>query len=391
MGHSEQGEILAMNNYLPAGNGLNVQALSRIFDKRATSYKFAFFQALLTICSQRGFTHIDGKIECKSLAVEMAAFAWYPHTFHKLSFGHQDELGNILNLLNYCVDRGGLGSRDTMRQLRTALNEKYLEIKLDKLLRYVPLRLLTPFFEGSLKGEYDHKKNNLIRSFADEAFSSEAPPLYRLTDNDTKVQIHPNWLRYLKENFGIVNGWMSHQWVEFLQSKNPNVPAISCKTRPPASRASLARQIGNWRQVIEKTEVRCIYSNEILRSNSFQIDHFLPWSFVCHDQPWNLIPAVPPANAAKGNWLPSTDYFNRFIKLQSSGLSVLRTQLSKHDWKVHSEPFLVDLRMTEESLVDFHSLGEALRSTLLPLLALAKQTGFSANWEYPGAVACFDN
>jgi hypothetical protein len=92
----------------------------------------------------------------------MAAFAWYPHTFHKLSFGHQDELGNILNLLNYCVDRGGLGSRDTMRQLRKALNEKYHEIELDKLLRYVPLRLLTPFFEGSLKGESDHKKNDLI-------------------------------------------------------------------------------------------------------------------------------------------------------------------------------------------------------------------------------------
>jgi len=36
MGHSEQGEILVMNNYLPAGNGLNVQALSRIFGRRAT-------------------------------------------------------------------------------------------------------------------------------------------------------------------------------------------------------------------------------------------------------------------------------------------------------------------------------------------------------------------
>lgn len=158
MGHPEQGEILAMNNYLPAGNGLNVQALSRIFDNRATSYKFAFFQALLNICSQRDFTNIDGKIECKSLAVEMAAFAWYPHTFHKLSFGHQDELGNILNLLNYCVDKGGLGSLDTMRQLRTALNEKYQEIELDKLLRYVPLRLLTPFFEGSLRGNLTIKR-----------------------------------------------------------------------------------------------------------------------------------------------------------------------------------------------------------------------------------------
>jgi hypothetical protein len=112
------------------------------------------------------------------------------------------------------------------------------------------------------------------------------------------------------------------------------------------------------------------------------MDHFLPWSFVCHDQPWNLIPVLPAANAAKGNWLPSTHYVERFAKAQSNGLSALRARLSEREWALHAEPFLSDLHIEDETLFDSQKLGEALRTTLLPLIALAKQTGFSPNWEY---------
>jgi HNH endonuclease len=376
-----------MNNYLPLMSGLNVQALSRSFESTATSYKFMFFQAILHICSERGFTKFDGKVSCKELAVEMAAFAWYPHTFHNLSFGRLDELGKILDLLPFTVEGSSLANSAFRKKLRAALLDNYQHIGLGSLLRHVPFRLLTPFFESELRGVPDQRKISLIRALADKAFTSEAPPLYRLTAQDTAVEIHPKWLAYLQESLGLVNGWLSHNWVAFLQSRNPNVPAVPCKTQPLISRMSLNTQFKRWRRIIEATEMRCIYSGERLNPNHFEVDHFLPWSFICHDQPWNLVPVLPAANASKGNRLPDIEFVERFIKVQSIGLSLSKHQLSVREWALQSEPYLADLRISEDDLLSHDKLSGVLKPTMLSMIALAKQSGFTPDWKYRNKLA----
>jgi hypothetical protein len=387
MGNFGQGEILVMNTSLPFMSGLNVSALTRSFERTATSYKFAFFRALLNLCNERGFTRFDGKISCKELAIEMAAFAWYPYAFHKLSFGRQDLLGKTLDLLAFSSDGWGLNSAESKNRLRRALDDNYHTIGLDSSLRYVPHRLLTPFFERELSGKRDHEKNSMIRALADGAFCSDTPPLYRLVEKDTQLEMHPRWLAYLQESFCIVSGWLTHHWVDYLQSRNPNVPAISRKIQPPPSRQSLIVQVKRWRRLIATSAVRCIYSDEVLGPNSFELDHFVPWSFVCHDQPWNLMPVLPAANASKSNRLPSIHYMNKFIDSQANGLSQAESQFNAREWEVHTEPFLVDLRLTQEGLRSRIKLSEALKSTLLPMIALAKQSGFSPDWKYRNKLA----
>lgn len=382
LGYSEKCRMFVVNNSLPLMSGLNIQALSRIFDSTATSYKFTFFQAILNICSQRGFTKFDGQITCKELAVEMAAFAWYPHTFHKLSFGRLDELGKILDSLPFSVEGSSLANGAVRKKLRVALMDNYQRIGLDSLLRHVPYRLLSPFFEATLRGIPDQRKISLIRALADKAFTSDKPPLYRLAEQDTVVEIHPKWLDYLQESFGVVSGWLSHNWVAFLQSRNPNVPAIPCKIQPPTSRASLNTQIKRWRRVIESSKSRCIYSGVILNPNHFELDHFVPWSFICHDQPWNLVPVLPAANASKGNRLPDAKYVDKFVRFQSEGLYQFKSILSAREWVLHSEPYLADLHITEAGLLSPAELSELLGSTLSPIIGLAKQSGFYPDWEY---------
>lgn len=387
LGYSGKSEVLAMSNCLPLMSGLNVQVLSRTFDNTATSYKFTFFQAILNICSERGFTKFDGKVSCKELVIEMAAFAWYPHTFHKLSFGRLDDLGKILDLLPFTVEGSSLANSAVQKKLRAALLDNYQHIGLDSLLRHVPFRLLTPFFELTLRGMPDQRKISLIRALADKAFTSETPPLYRLTEQDAAVEIHPKWLVYLQESFGLVSGWLSHNWVAFLQSRNPNVPAIPCKTQPPISRASLNTQFKRWRRIIETSEMRCIYSGERLNPNHFEVDHFLPWSFICHDRPWNLVPVLPAANASKGNRLPDTKFVESFINIQSIALSLSKRQLSVREWALQAEPYLADLRINEDDLLSHFKLSGALKSTMLPMIALAKQSGFSPDWKYRNKLA----
>lgn len=371
-----------MISALPNTSKVDVQIFSRIFESTKTSYKFAFLQALLTICRDRGFTQFDGKISFKELAVEMAVFAWYPHTFHKLSFGRLDELGQILDELNFSADGISLTNIETNKRLRTALLQDYKKINLESILRYVPFRVLTPFFEESLIGIKDHKKNSTIRDMADELFFSKNPPLYRFIDHDLKVEIHPDWLAYLQESFGVVRGWLQNNWISFLQNRNPNTPAISLKIAPPLSRSSIDSQSKLWRRIIESSDLRCIYSGLVLSPTNFEVDHFLPWSFVCHDQPWNLMPVLPEANASKNNRLPNPKYVDNFIETQFLGLNKASELLNPRQWNSHIEPYLVDLRLTEEGLLSQIQLANALKATLLPMLALANQTGFSPNWEF---------
>ena len=49
----------------------------------------------------------------------------------------------------------------------------------------------------------------------------------------------------------------------------------------------------------------------------YEIDHFIPWSFVMNDELWNLMPMDSSLNSAKSNRLPKWDpFFSRFADNQ---------------------------------------------------------------------------
>jgi hypothetical protein len=96
----------------------------------------------------------------------MVAIAWYPHTFFHLSFGIQDQLADILNKLDFSVEERVIARAHTQQRLRQAISLQSDKMKLDELLRYVPFRLLTPFFDTGLRSQKDSSKNEAIRDGA---------------------------------------------------------------------------------------------------------------------------------------------------------------------------------------------------------------------------------
>jgi len=47
------------------------------------------------------------------------------------------------------------------------------------------------------------------------------------------------------------------------------------------------------------------------------IDHFVPWSYVAHDEMWNLNPTTKSINSFKSNKLPDWNtYFKRLAMLE---------------------------------------------------------------------------
>lgn len=66
------------------------------------------------------------------------------------------------------------------------------------------------------------------------------------------------------------------------------------------------------------SDIYDIYSGSHIEQNEYEIDHFVPWSFVTNDEMWNLIPVNPSLNASKEiNFLTGIDIFLVLLKINS--------------------------------------------------------------------------
>jgi len=376
---------------LPSSDNLNVSGLSRLFEDTTNSYKFLFFLSLLDILRRRYFD-VSDSISFEDLIIEMLANAWYPHTFFKLSFGRQDKVAQKLDSLDLVIEEPILQFTDTDKTLlRQAISSQDLYDVVSHLRRYVPFRLIVPFVEMDLGNVSRGKGNQLdaaMPGIVERCFESRKP-LYRF--NSTRYRdcyeiiVHPDWASYLEKHYSIVRGWVAWEWLRYMQKRNPSTPAISSKLFMPKKRESLKKQTDYWKLVLRYTDIRCIYSGELIDSKRFSLDHYIPWSFVAHDQLWNLIPTLPEINSSKSNNIPSRRHFDDFVKLQHLGLKVTHKshQEAGKNWKTLVEPFSLDLALSSNSqLLDFHTLKKAYERTLQPLENLALTQGFSGNWSY---------
>lgn len=371
-----------MNCLLPPSNKVNISSLGCLFENTTNSYKFVFFQAIINLLQKTQPTDGSVLLKMEELAVEMVALAWYPHAFCKLSFGTADKLGRVLDRLQFSLNERAIAHAVTRKNLRNAIKNQYDQIGIKGLLRYVPYRLLTPFFPDRLHGKLDSQKDQLIFELSVESYETKDPALYRFVDDGSAIEIHPDWVTYLTESWRIVEGWVGKNWIDYLQSRNPNTPSIPNKISPPLNRSPLTSQTNYWRAVINEKSVNCLYSGVALNPREFALDHFIPWSFVCHDQIWNLIPVTKEANSSKSNSLPSDYYLDGFIKLQLEGLKITRRKFNEGAWSKLTEPFVSDLRIVPENLLDEKSLKAAYHEILPSMMSLAGRIGFHAGWKH---------
>lgn len=378
---------MASTQELPQSERVNVSVLSQFFDNTTNSYKYLFFMSLLDIIKRRQFDTLS-PINFKEIIVDMLANAWYPHNYFKLFFGPQDQIANKLDALDLVINEPILKFIDTDKKLlRKTINAQNLDDIITFISRYVPFRLIRPFFAQETKGLLDTKVNQTLIELANHQFEV-TKPIYRFDSeylkDCTAIVLHQDWVEYIAYNYSIVRGWISWEWLKYMQRCNPSTPAIANKLFPPQNRESLTNQTKYWKLILEHSEINCIYSNAILKKESLSLDHYLPWSFVAHDQLWNLIPTIPSVNSAKSNNIPSVDrYFDKFVELQHLGLSISYKQMKERLWEGYIESYLSDLRIVNKNnLLDLEILRGAYQSALTPLTSLAISQGFMANWFY---------
>jgi transcriptional regulator with XRE-family HTH domain len=377
--------LIAPAPALPESDRVSVATLAQLLGNTTNSYKYLFLLSLLDILKRRQFDVLS-PISFEELTIEMLANAWYPHTYFRLSFGRQDCIADKLDALVLNITEPILKFTDTdKRLLRQAIQAQKLGDVVSFIRQYVLFRLIRPFFQAETKGLKDAQINQQIASLAAKEFNTRKP-LYcfdALAACDCKVIVlHQDWIDYLAENFAIVRGWVAWEWLQYMQRRNPSTPNLVSKLFAPQHRGSLSKPTKLWNVAIQRHDLRCIYSGKLLNAGHIAIDHFLPWSFVAHDLPWNLIPTTPEVNSSKSNHLPSLQYFDDFVSLQHLGLMVARETMTPKTWENHIEPYIADLQLTADSLLERDLLRRAYELTLQPLLSLASQQGFSSDWVY---------
>ena len=180
----------------------------------------------------------------------------------------------------------------------------------------------------------------------------------------------------------VVQAFAEHHLTLYLQARNPNVPGVVNKLRAPSARQLTAAH-KFWRLArIEfgksgrRERFQDIYSERLL-GDAFTIDHFLPWSFVAHDQLWNLAPVEGTTNSSKNDILPDLDlYLPRLARLHFDAIQAA----SRHPKML--EDYTDCFKLDTAGLL---ALGESgltakYREVMAPQSQIAINLGFQSGW-----------
>ena len=212
---------------LPPSPTLNIEAFSQLFERTTNSYKYLFFLGLLDLLHQRQFK-ASTPIALKDIVVEMLARAWQAHYTHNLKFGSQDQIAAKLEELDHSLAKPLFRVREVSQADLRGIIRGRVDDSTVELLRYVPFRLIRPFFEEELRGAKDAVVNQKILFLAQENFET-AKPLYSFSDDQQSIWLHPDWVAYIQTNFSQVQQWAFEEWVEYMERCNPGVPGIASK------------------------------------------------------------------------------------------------------------------------------------------------------------------
>lgn len=296
-----------------------------VFQNVDTTYKFFWFLSLLEKAKVAHFKS-DLQVEIKELAREMVAQAWPCRRLFKLWFGHQDRLQGLIDRL---AETSGLPDNAGLSEVRDAALE-LSEVELSILQDFVPYRFLTPWLRSALVGVSDHGRNQLIQLLAARSAHSPRPTPYSFNSaigRPKQIVIQPKWLTFLQSNHLPLRAFAQLSVARYFETRNPGIPGIINKLERPGVR-KLEKARTFWDTIRAQQALRCIYSGEPIRAG-YDLDHFLPWSFVTHDLVWNLTPAPAALNLAKSDAVPNLNrYLGAFVNQHYAAMPVLSAALT---------------------------------------------------------------
>lgn len=187
-----------------AGGLIDIKKLDYIFEKEATSYKYFWFMAIISLAKDKNSLTIS----YRDIVIRMATLAW-PIVFEdEIDLGKSDMIAKYLNDI---LERSAL-----IKNISNKVVEAYLSVYYDSdgigkilepLLKNVPYRFLSPWIPYTTDEEVVEKSN-----------SADCACLYALQDNS--IVLDEDWWEYIRKNYTKICNSAERSFVTYLEPKN---------------------------------------------------------------------------------------------------------------------------------------------------------------------------
>jgi len=364
-----------IKDIIPASSKVDYKIFSRLLneDRVVASYKMYWLLGILDEVSEG-----NSEIEFNRIIARMITYAWYPIMQYKLSFGSFDKLNLPVNYIALKYNIPANYDEKKLLDFICTSEDLMLNKMMKDLTHKVPYRLLAPFFTNKVEG-----KRVGVEKIITESSLEDNTCLYKIIKGKTnKIIINDGWKDYLKENYKVIKYWIYYKLICFLQKRNPNVPAIAFKLEAPRSR-NLTKATKLWNQVIVAKGINDIYTKKEFTSGNYKIhgvlsiDHFIPWSFVLHDEMWNLVPTFKNINSKKSDKLLTlTDYIGDFCDIQYKAFSYFCEKKMDKDLESYVEGLRINEPYNLNGYKGEEEFNRKLVECISPLHQIARNQGF---------------
>lgn len=307
-------------------NKLDIKKFERLLSNNAQGYKFYWLEAIMRLLSNS-----QGDIMFEDIIDEMIWEAWRTVTHFHLRLGPtvngnaENYLEHAIRTLNECAKKE-LSKKAPSHDRLISIIKKYDTQLLDDkshLTDYVPYRLIKPFVDKEGKEYVDRKNYGRFIAYLNRDTRNNDEFFYDIIDAESdlkkKIRINGCWRHFMVDNYSIIMGWIQYNKAKYIQDRNPGVPGIMYKISPESDdvrRLECAREL--WKMTVDITgkPLYEIYTGKELEIDKFELDHFVPRSYISNDELWNLIPLSKMLNSSKNNKLPPWRFFKHFANYQ---------------------------------------------------------------------------
>lgn len=327
--------VLETNYY----NRLDIEGFSRMMKDPSYCYKFYWLEAIVQLISEnRCVATYDEIIN------EMIANAWYSvlefHIHLSGIWGDDTVKDNLERAVVKLHKLSELPPNVSKIEIKNAIAkfDKELHPEKQALTHNVPYKALSGF--ANKTGEHINLDSSAGRMMAyynalsandillPYTFGPESGLNRKLTFNDA-------WIQMIKDHTVNILGWIQCEKVKWLQNNNPEVPGLIYKLAPlddKMRKLSHVRKL--WDGILDLQSVNDVFTDRAIDRDGYDVDHFIPWSFVMNDELWNLMPMDSSLNSSKNNRLPDwNSFFTRFARNQYVMYEMIHTK--EGIWKLY--------------------------------------------------------
>ncbi|MBP3594984.1 MAG: HNH endonuclease [Lachnospiraceae bacterium] len=302
-------------------NTLDIEGFSRMMKDPSYCYKFYWLEAIVQLISENRCEATYDEI-----INEMIANAWYSVLEFHIHLSGLWADGEVRDNLERAVlklkELSDLPANASRVEIKNAIAkfDKLLHAEKQALTNNVPYKALSGF--ANKTGERISLDSSAGRMIAYYNFlNSNAILLPYTFGNETglnrKLTFSTAWIQMIKDNTVSILGWIQCEKVKWLQNNNPEVPGLIYKLAPldeKMRKLSHVRKL--WDGILDICSINDVFTGDKINKEKYDVDHFIPWSFVMNDELWNLMPMDSSLNSSKNNRLPDWVFFESFARNQ---------------------------------------------------------------------------